>query len=50
MQGSLQLVNMNDGTEHVFHLRGEADRPLAQEHIVLQAQAKKRSALISRIE
>ena len=42
MQGELCLVNRNDGTEHMFVLRGVAKKPLAQEHVVLHTQAKTR--------
>lgn len=44
-QGVLHLTNTADGSEHVYQLRGVAERPLAQEHVVLKAQAKQRSAL-----
>ena len=35
-------MNGNDGTEHRFQLRGVAEKPLAQDHIVLHTQAKTR--------
>ena len=41
-QGELRLTNVNDGCEHTFLLRGVAEKPLAQDHIVLHAQAKTR--------
>jgi len=41
VEGELHLVNTNDGTENTFQLRGVAERPLAQDHVTLQAQAKR---------
>jgi hypothetical protein len=40
VEGELCLVNRNDGTEHRFQLRGVAEKPLAQEHILLTTRAK----------
>ena len=42
-QGELLLKNINDGSEQVYLLKGVADKPLAQDHIVLHAQANTRS-------
>ncbi|XP_053397416.1 cilia- and flagella-associated protein 47-like isoform X4 [Mercenaria mercenaria] len=39
--GKLVLTNREDGTEHVFHLSGTAEKPLALEHVVLKSQVKK---------
>ena len=41
-QGELQLLNTNDGSKHIFKLIGKAKRALAQDHIVLKGQVKKR--------
>ncbi|KAL4233464.1 hypothetical protein ACF0H5_008145 [Mactra antiquata] len=41
VQGKLILTNKEDGTEHVFHLSGTAEKPLALEHIVLKSNVKK---------
>ncbi len=38
----LRLLNNSDDSEHMFHLTGIADKPLAQDHITLQANAKQR--------
>jgi hypothetical protein len=40
VEGELCLVNGNDGTEHMFLLRGVAQKPLAQDHIILHTRAK----------
>ena len=41
-QGKLMLTNTEDGTEHVFHLSGKAEKPLALEHIVLKTRVRER--------
>lgn len=41
VQGVLRLLNNTDNSEHVFQLTGVAEKPLAQDHITLHAQAKK---------
>ena len=41
IQGRLTLTNAEDGQEHVFHLTGRAEKPLALEHIRLRMEAKK---------
>ncbi|XP_071134806.1 cilia- and flagella-associated protein 47-like isoform X3 [Mytilus edulis] len=42
--GKLTLSNMEDGTDHVFHLNGTPKKPLALDHIVVKCEAKKRSS------
>lgn len=44
------LVNVSDSSEHVFQLKGVASRPLAQDHITLHAQAKKRCVTEARLD
>ncbi|CAH1800026.1 unnamed protein product [Owenia fusiformis] len=41
IQGKVLLKNTADNTEHVFHLSGQATKPLALEHIVINCEAKK---------
>lgn len=41
-QGKLTLVNQSDGTEHHFVLRGEAQKPLALDHILVECQAREK--------
>jgi hypothetical protein len=36
---------MGDGTDHVFHLSGTPQKPLALDHIVIKCEAKKRSVV-----
>lgn len=42
-QGKLVLTNTEDGTEHVYHLHGRPEKPLALDHVVIKCDAKKRS-------
>ncbi|XP_076467202.1 cilia and flagella-associated protein 47-like [Babylonia areolata] len=41
VKGKLTLRNEEDGQDHVFHLTGRAEKPLALEHIKLRMEAKK---------
>ena len=36
------LSNTEDGTDHVYHLSGAAEKPLALEHIVLKGHVRER--------
>ncbi|CAI8033560.1 Cilia- and flagella-associated protein 47, partial [Geodia barretti] len=40
VEGELCLVNGNDGTEHRFQLRGVAEKPLAQDYVLIHTRAK----------
>lgn len=35
LQGKLTLLNQEDGTEHHFSLRGQAQKPLALDHVIV---------------
>ena len=41
------MTNCTDKSEYIFHLKGVAERPIAQEHIKLCVQAKTRYAYTS---
>ncbi|XP_052708553.1 cilia and flagella-associated protein 47-like isoform X1 [Crassostrea angulata] len=41
VQGKLVLSNTEDGTDHVFHLCGKPQKPLALDHVVIRCEAKK---------
>lgn len=41
LQGKLVLSNTEDGTDHVFHLCGKPQKPLALDHVVIRCEAKK---------
>ncbi|XP_070190234.1 cilia and flagella-associated protein 47-like isoform X3 [Littorina saxatilis] len=41
IKGKLTLTNAEDGQDHVFHLIGKPDKPLALDHIKLRLDAKK---------
>ncbi|KAK3096977.1 hypothetical protein FSP39_005325 [Pinctada imbricata] len=41
VQGKLVLSNTEDGTDHVFHLTGKPQKPLALDHLILKVEAKK---------
>ncbi|XP_013416633.1 cilia- and flagella-associated protein 47 isoform X1 [Lingula anatina] len=40
VEGLLILKNKSDGTEHSFHLRGHAKKPLPLDHVVIQGEVK----------
>lgn len=40
-QGKLVLTNGEDGTEHHFRLKGEGQKPLALDNVVLECEARK---------
>ncbi|KAL3884217.1 hypothetical protein ACJMK2_030436, partial [Sinanodonta woodiana] len=41
IKGKLVLTNIEDATEHMFHLNGIPDKPLALDRVVLKCEAKK---------
>ncbi|KAL8606797.1 hypothetical protein ACOMHN_049626 [Nucella lapillus] len=41
VKGKLTLTNAEDGQDHVFHLTGHSEKPLALEHMKLRMEAKK---------
>ncbi|XP_021363645.1 cilia- and flagella-associated protein 47-like isoform X2 [Mizuhopecten yessoensis] len=49
VKGKLVLTNTEDGTEHIYHLHGRPEKPLALDHVVIKCDAKKSTAHILKI-
>ncbi|XP_022089961.1 cilia- and flagella-associated protein 47-like isoform X2 [Acanthaster planci] len=49
VSGKLVLTNSEDGTEHHFRLKGEGQKPLALDHVVLECQARQSMKRVIRV-
>ncbi|XP_033635373.1 cilia- and flagella-associated protein 47-like isoform X1 [Asterias rubens] len=49
VSGKLVLMNGEDGTEHHFRLKGEGQKPLALDNVVLECEARKSMKRVIRV-
>ncbi|XP_072178621.1 cilia- and flagella-associated protein 47-like [Diadema setosum] len=49
IMGKLMMQNTDDGTEHYFNLKGEGQKPLALDHVVIECQARQKVKRLIRV-